>query len=115
MASITAKGSHMSNVTIVGSTDWLHFKPSPVLHILELTLRKGETVFTPRGVPHAYFNQSDQVVSAAGIFTPAGFLDFMRGFEELMSGEAPSPEAFQELGTRTGVRMMGPPLSAQHS
>ena len=41
---------------------------------------------------------------------PAGFLDYIRGLQELLTGEAPTPESLKQVGERCGTLVVGPPV-----
>jgi uncharacterized cupin superfamily protein len=72
----------------------------------ELVTRPGDLVFKPRGVPHAFWNPSDEPARLLEIISPAGFEHY---FEEAaaMFPEAGEPDmaAFAALCERYGLEM----------
>jgi quercetin dioxygenase-like cupin family protein len=73
----------------------------------------GESLFLPRGIPHAYAVLSE-TARVVGSVTPGGFEAFFTDLGTLVvAGEpaAPGPSIPEliEAGTRFGVEMVGPP------
>ncbi|WP_242077548.1 cupin domain-containing protein [Brevundimonas diminuta] len=75
-------------------------------------LTAGDTIFLPRGVPHA-FSQ----LSAAGrlvfMFTRAGDMEAFFRDQAAMGAGPPTPQAAQDLFSQHGMRIVGPPLPVE--
>src|SRR5215208_4783887 len=50
-----------------------------------LVAQPGELVFKPRGVPHAFWNASDEPARALEIISPAGFENYFRELAPLLT------------------------------
>jgi quercetin dioxygenase-like cupin family protein len=68
----------------------------------------GSFIFIPRGTPHAWQNVGDGPARMLIHFTPSGMERFFDGFAAL---EAPGPEAFETVGAKAGMAVVGPPLA----
>lgn len=49
----------------------------------------GDTVFKPRGVPHAFWNPGDEPVRFLEVITPGGFEAYFAEIEPIFGGEGP--------------------------
>ena len=81
----------------------------------ETTLRPGEHLTTPRGVPHT-FRAGPDGVRALVISAPGGFARFVRDFgvpaerDELPTLDGPPDlAALTEVAARNGIEFVGPP------
>ena len=74
-------------------------------------LTTGDTIFLPRGVPHA-FAQRSETGRLLFMFTPAGSMEAY--FEALGALHGPpGPEAEATLFTAHGMTLLGPPMSPE--
>src|SRR3954471_6611308 len=77
----------------------------------------GDTVFKPRGVPHAFWNAGEETVRFLELITPAGFEAYFTELEPLLGGPgAPDLEALGSVVARYGLSMdraSMPPLRAE--
>lgn len=71
----------------------------------DYTLEQGDTIFGPRGVPHAFVNLTEQARLLV-VFTPAGSMEAFFAHSLL----DPRSEAFRELSRAHGMEVVGPPL-----
>jgi len=71
----------------------------------EQTLRAGEFVLAPRGVPHAY-RVGDAPAHVLVLSTPGGFEQFVRDVAAL---EDVSPESLGATAARHDIEILGPP------
>lgn len=78
----------------------------------------GDTVFKPRGVPHAFWNPGDEPVRFLEVITPAGFEHYFEDIAPLLSaGGAPDPDALGAVMARYALEMdmaSLPRLVAEH-
>src|SRR3954463_9047182 len=66
----------------------------------------GDTVFKPRGVPHAFWNAGEETVRFLELITPAGFEAYFTELEPLLDGPgAPDLEALGAVVARYGLAM----------
>lgn len=73
-------------------------------------LTAGDTIFLPRGVPHAPCQLSEKG-RYLYFFTPSGKMeDFMREISNLKVTGQPSPEMMAELFASHEMQIVGPPL-----
>jgi quercetin dioxygenase-like cupin family protein len=72
------------------------------------TLRTGDCIFLPRGVPHRLHNVSSEPAQVLMLIQPAGLEEFFEEVERLSKNGPPQPEALRELTARFGIR----PVSA---
>ncbi len=81
----------------------------------EVTLTAGDTVFLPRGVPHA-FRVDAEGTRVLEINTPGGFEGFhIDAGEPATEERLPDPgppdiERFVRVGTEYGCQILGPPV-----
>ena len=75
------------------------------------TARTGDTVYLRRGVIHAYQNFTTSTARLLIATTPGMFSGF---FEELSAatplGALPAPEQLNDIATKYGITMLGPPM-----
>jgi mannose-6-phosphate isomerase-like protein (cupin superfamily) len=72
-------------------------------------LRPGDSLFAPRGVPHAWAHVCDQPGTLITAVSPAGtFEKFIR--ETTMHAAVPSPEEVAKAFEAHGMTVVGPPL-----
>ena len=85
-----------------------------------LVARPGDLVFKPRGVPHAFWNPSDEPARALEIISPAGFERYFAELAPLFPPANQDPleaEAVDAVRERYGLEMdMGsiPVLAERH-
>ena len=66
----------------------------------------GTVVFKPRGIPHAFWNESDEEARVLEMITPAGFDAYFREMAALFAaaqGGLPDPEAAAALCAKYGL------------
>jgi mannose-6-phosphate isomerase-like protein (cupin superfamily) len=71
----------------------------------ELTLRPGDFLLAPRGVPHTY-RTGDEGARWLVTSTPAGFERFVIRIAAL---QAPTTEALAAVAAEHGIEILGPP------
>ena len=73
----------------------------------------GELVWLPREVPHTFANLGDEPLWAFGVTSPAGLEGMFAEQAEYFAAldGPPDPGRIDEIGSRFGVRGLGPPLS----
>ena len=97
-----------------GSSLHQHRHEDEVIYVLDgaLTVQTGwETVtaaagaaaFLPRGVPHAFRNESEQSVMAVAIITPAGFENYFTESLALVTEGAVDEETMAAMAARYGL------------
>ena len=78
----------------------------------------GGVLVKPRGVPHAFWNATDQPARLLEIISPAGFEGYFAGLGEIFGGQSPpDPGRLAELADRYGLeldRASIPRLAAAH-
>ena len=70
----------------------------------ELEATPGQLVFKPRGVPHAFWNATDEPARFLEIISPAGFERYFAEAASMFTGP-PDMEAFAALSERYGLDM----------
>lgn len=60
-----------------------------------MTVRAGELLYKPRGVPHAFWNATDRLARVLEIISPAGFERYFADMSEVMN--RPGPPDFGAL------------------
>lgn len=68
----------------------------------------GTTVFKPRGIPHAFWNESDSQARVLEVITPAGFEQYFREMAALFAASTtgiPDPEQSAALFARYGLQL----------
>lgn len=78
----------------------------------ELSLKKGQIVFLPRGVPHCYANAGTTNGKLLAITTPGGFDSFFRDMDALCRNGMPSVESLSLVGAKHRLDFVGPPIFA---
>lgn len=74
-------------------------------HFLEV----GDSIYLPRGVPHAWAHLSDGTGRLLGAVTPAGtFEQFVDEVRQL--GPTATPKQMEELPGRHRIKNLGPPI-----
>lgn len=98
----------------------LHFEQDEWFYVLEgkyvievgeerIFLNAGDSIYLPRGVPHAWAHISDGTGRLLGAVQPAGtFEQFVEEVRQM--GSAISPKQQAELLQRHGMKNLGPPL-----
>lgn len=71
----------------------------------ERTLRAGEFLLAPRGIPHTY-RVGDEPVRMLVVSQPAGFERFVADVAKL---EAPAPDALAAIAAEHDIEILGPP------
>lgn len=77
----------------------------------------GDLVLKPRGVPHAFWNATDEPARFLEVISPAGFERYFAEAEPLFSNGEPDMEGFAALSERYGLEMdfeSVPRLAAEH-
>ncbi len=69
--------------------------------------RPGDLVSKPRGVPHAFWNPTDEPARALEIVSPAGFERYFEEIQPLLPPVRPAPDeqALGEVMARYGLEM----------
>ena len=83
----------------------------------ELEATPGDLVFKPRGVPHAFWNATDEPARFLELIAPAGFEGYFAEAASMFRADAPDMEAFAALSERYGLDMdfdSAPVLAARH-
>ena len=83
----------------------------------ELEAGPGDLVLKPRGVPHAFWNATDEPARFLEIISPAGFERYFAEAAEMFAPGEPDMEAFAALSERYGLDMRFesvPELAARH-
>ena len=67
----------------------------------------GDLVVKPRGIPHAFWNRTDEPARLLEIISPGGFERYFAELAPLLPPQAPVPdcEALAALQARYGLRM----------
>jgi quercetin dioxygenase-like cupin family protein len=104
----------------------VHHEHDETFHVVEgvlavhtpdgrVTLREGDSLFAPRGVPHVYRVESETARWLA-VGTPAGFAEFVREASEDAESDGFPPlerehdvERLAEAAARHGIELLGPP------
>lgn len=75
--------------------------------------RAGSFVWAPRGVPHTFANLSEEPVRVLGMIVPSGLEGMFIEQAEYFAGLSgpPDPVRIDEIGSRYGVKVVGPPIS----
>ena len=71
----------------------------------EITLRPGEFVLAPQGIPHTY-KVGDSPARWLALSTPSGFEQFV---EDVAALDEVTPEALTATGAVHGIEILGPP------
>jgi mannose-6-phosphate isomerase-like protein (cupin superfamily) len=76
----------------------------------------GGIAWLPRGVPHTFANLGREPVRVVGMAVPAGlegmWAEFSAYFASLKG--PPDQPALDEIGTRYGITVIGPPIEIPH-
>ncbi|HMO64422.1 MAG TPA: cupin domain-containing protein [Verrucomicrobiota bacterium] len=72
------------------------------------TLRAGDTLFAPRGIPHSPWNRSGQPVRVLVTITPAGFENFFREVDEIAELREVTPQEVAAMSARHGCEFLPP-------
>lgn len=68
--------------------------------------RPGDFVMKPRGVPHAFWNPTDEPAKLLDVITPGGFEGYFAGLGELFRSSAiPDMEALGRLAAEYGLEV----------
>jgi uncharacterized cupin superfamily protein len=69
--------------------------------------KPGEVVFKPRGVPHAFWNRTDEPARLLEIISPARFAQYFRDIAPLLPPQRSEPdiEGLAEVQRRYGLAM----------
>jgi quercetin dioxygenase-like cupin family protein len=66
--------------------------------------RPGDLVLKPRGIPHAFWNPTDEPARFLEVITPAGFEDYFAALAEVFSaGFPPDLQRLAEVAERFGL------------
>ena len=79
--------------------------------------RVGDVLRKPRGVPHAFWNPTDEPARLLEMITPGGFEDYFRGLAAVMGPAGPDLDALVALAARHHVELdlaSVPALAAEH-
>jgi quercetin dioxygenase-like cupin family protein len=85
---------------LLGSPMHTHEREDEISHVLAgrlgvqigedvLEAGPGDTVFKPRGIPHAFWNPGDEPVRFLELITPAGFEGYFAELELLLAADGP--------------------------
>ena len=66
----------------------------------EFQAAAGDTVIKPRGIPHAFWNPTDQPARFVEIITPGGFQEYFPGVAAAFSDEGPDFAALAAVAAR---------------
>ncbi|MDX1417684.1 MAG: cupin domain-containing protein [Candidatus Promineifilaceae bacterium] len=102
-----------------GSPLHIHRREDETFHVLEgviefqvghekHVLTAGDSVFAPRGIPHAFRNVGKGNSRTLFLITPAGLEDFFVEVEPLLSGSEPDMAAVFSIAERYGIELMQP-------
>jgi quercetin dioxygenase-like cupin family protein len=72
---------------------------------IERTVRSGDFLLAPRGIPHSY-RVGDEPCHWLVVSLPAGFERFVAAVSEL---DAPDPEALAAVAAAHDIEILGPP------
>lgn len=72
------------------------------------TLRAGDTLFAPRGIPHSPKNATAQPVRVLVTITPAGFENFFREVDEIAEVRELPPDEVARMSSRYGCDFLPP-------
>jgi len=78
----------------------------------------GDLVLKPRGVPHAFWNPTDEPAQLLEVITPGGFETYFEELGEILAASQPDLERLGEVAARHGLHMDPtsiPRLAAEHS
>lgn len=103
----------------VGVPPHVHRNEDETFHVLEgeltvwvgghtKTLRSGDTLFAPRGIPHSPRNTSSQPVRLLVTITPAGFESFFREVDEIAETREVTPQEVAAMFARHGCEFLPP-------
>lgn len=70
------------------------------------TLRAGDSVFLPRGIPHRLANVSSAPAELIMLIHPPALENFFVEIDRITSEGPPSPEVMREAAARYGVTIM---------
>ena len=79
--------------------------------------RPGDLVLKPRGVPHAFWNPTDEPARMLEVITPGGFESYFEEIGEILASSEPDMAALGAVASRYGLRMdptSVPRLVAEH-
>jgi hypothetical protein len=60
----------------------------------------GDVVCKPRGLPHAFWNPTDEPARLLDVITPGHFADYFREMRKIFANGGPDPEALMALAER---------------
>lgn len=97
-----------------GTPPHVHQREDEVFHILEgelqitvdgqpMTLKKGDTAFGPRDVPHFYTNVSQEKVTFLMTATGSNFEAFIRSWCDLFASGGFNPDSATALAAEYGI------------
>jgi hypothetical protein len=67
-------------------------------------LLPGDLVLKPRGVPHAFWNATDEPARFLEVITPGGFEEYFAALGEVLAGEGPPDlQRAAEVAERFGL------------
>jgi quercetin dioxygenase-like cupin family protein len=69
--------------------------------------RPGDLVLKPRGIPHAFWNRTDEPARLLEIISPGGFADYFRELAPHLPPNRPEPdlEALAAVAAKHGLEM----------
>lgn len=70
-----------------------------------LSARPGDLVLKPRGVPHAFWNPTDEPARMLEVVTPGGFETYFEEIGEILATPQPDMAALGEVAARFGLQM----------
>jgi uncharacterized cupin superfamily protein len=71
----------------------------------QLLARPGDLVLKPRGIPHAFWNPTDQPARMLEVVTPGGFEKYFEEIGEILASSQPDMAALGAVAARYGLQM----------
>ncbi|MFN8353946.1 MAG: cupin domain-containing protein [Spirosomataceae bacterium] len=100
----------------------IHYDQDETMNILEgeylfqvgdqkVKLKTGDTIFIPRGTPHAFVHLGEGIGKKLSIYQPAGNIEEM--FRQIGNLKERTPENVQKAMAVNNTKIVGKPLSAE--
>ena len=78
-----------------------------------LTVRKGDSLFAPRNIPHTFQNIAKQPGRLLAVNQPGGLEAFFAELEQACASGIPEPAKLTPIFGRYGLQFLGPPLPTE--